>query len=146
MGRFCGSSKAGTRDAFGIALAASQLGTVLTQTPAGAPIDRVRWKQLAMVLAAASIALECVVLYLVPAPAVFLAAQAVIGATATIFPPAIAAVTLGVQPRRQHRGGGPGRGAAYLFGDGAMFFLVAGMADLSITATGLIRERDIDHE
>ena len=146
----------------GIALAASQLGTVLAQTPAGALIDRVRWKRPAMAIAAAVIALGCVSLYLVPTQAVVVAAQAAIGAAATIFPPAIAAVTLGVvgraaMARRTGRneafnhGGNVvaaalAGGSAYLLGYGAMFFLVAGMAALSIVATSLIRERDIDHD
>ena len=50
----------------GIALAASQIGTVLAQTPAGALIDRIRWKRLAVALAAAVVAAGCVLLYLVP--------------------------------------------------------------------------------
>jgi len=146
----------------GIALAASQLGTVLAQTPAGALIDRVRWKRLAMAIAAAVIALGCVSLYLAPTQAVVVAAQAAIGAAATIFPPAIAAVTLGVVGRAAmakrtgrneafNHGGNVAAaalagGSAYLLGYGAMFFLVAGMAALSIIATFLIRERDIDHD
>src|SRR4051794_15134648 len=36
----------------GIALAASQIGTVLAQTPAGALIDRITWKRLAIGIAA----------------------------------------------------------------------------------------------
>src|SRR5262245_5988546 len=50
----------------GIALAASQIGTVLAQTPAGDLIDRIRGKRLAVAVAAASVAAGCVVLYLVP--------------------------------------------------------------------------------
>src|ERR1700678_4777212 len=37
----------------GIALAASQIGTVLAQTPAGALVDRIGWKRLAVAIAAA---------------------------------------------------------------------------------------------
>ena len=107
----------------GIALAASQIGTVLAQTPAGALIDRIRWKRLAVALAAAVVAAGCIVLYLVPTLAVVVAAQTAIGAAAAIFPPAVAALTSGpgrpgghgtphgakrgVQPRRQCRRGGP---------------------------------------
>ena len=109
----------------GIALAASQIGTVLAQTPAGALIDRISWKRLAVAIAAAVVAAGCVMLYLVPTLAVVVAAQAAIGAAAAIFPPAVAALTLGpgrpgghaaadrakrgVQPRRQRRRGGPRR-------------------------------------
>jgi MFS family permease len=146
----------------GMALAASQIGTVLAQTPAGALIDRIWWKRLAVALATAAVATGCVVLYLVPVLPVVVAAQTAIGASAAIFPPAIAALTLGLvgraaMPRRTGRneafnhGGNVvaaalAGGAAYLLGYGAMFFLVAGMAAASSVAVLLIREGDIDHE
>jgi MFS family permease len=146
----------------GIALAASQIGTVLAQTPAGALIDRIRGKRLAVALAAAAVAAGCMVLYLVPTLAVVVAAQAVIGAAAAIFPPAVAALTLGLvgraaMPRRTGRNEAFNHGgnvvaaalagiSAYLFGYGAMFLLVAGMAAASSAAVLLIREREIDHD
>ena len=146
----------------GIALAASQIGTVLAQTPAGALIDRIRWKRLAVAIAAAVVAAGCVVLYLVPTLAVVVAAQTAIGAAAAIFPPAVAALTLGLvgraaMPRQTGRNeafnhGGNVVAAALagglrlLLGYGAMFFLVAGMAAASAVAVLLIRERDIDHD
>ena len=146
----------------GIALAASQIGTVLAQTPAGALIDRIRWKRLAVALAAAVVAAGCVVLYLVPTLVVVVAAQTAIGAAAAIFPPAVAALSLGLvgraaMARRTGRneafnhGGNVvaaalAGGLAYLVGYGAMFLLVAGMAAASAVAVLLIRESEIDHE
>src|SRR4029079_15232466 len=50
----------------GVALAASQIGTVLAQTPAGALIERITWKRLAIGVAAAAVAVGCILLYLVP--------------------------------------------------------------------------------
>src|ERR1700733_14996200 len=47
----------------GIALAASQIGTVLAQTPAGALIDKVRWKRLAVGIAAGAVAAGLLLLY-----------------------------------------------------------------------------------
>jgi MFS family permease len=145
----------------GIALAASQIGTVLAQTPAGALIDGIRWKRMAVALAAAVVAVGCVVLYLVPTLAVVVAAQTAIGAAAAIFPPAVAALTLGLvgraaMPRQTGRneafnhGGNVvaaalAGGFAYLLGYGALFYLVAGMAAASAVAVLLIREGDIDH-
>jgi MFS family permease len=145
----------------GIALAASQIGTVLVQTPAGAVIDRIRWKRLAIGIAAAAVAIGCLVLYLVPVSWVVIAAQAEIGAAATFFGPAVAALTLGLvgrkaMPRRtgrneafNHAGNVAAAalagGAAYLFGYGALFFLVAAMAVASAAAVMMIREDDIDH-
>ncbi len=146
----------------GIALAASQIGTVLAQTPAGALIDGIRWKRLAVAVAAAVVAAGCVVIYLVPTLAVVVAAQTAIGAAAAIFPPAVAALTLGLvgraaMARRTGRnkafnhGGNVvaaalAGGSAYLLGYGALFFLVAGMAATSAAAVLLIREADIDHD
>jgi MFS family permease len=146
----------------GIALAASQIGTVLAQTPAGALIDGIRWKRLAVAIAAAVVAAGCVVIYLVPTLAVVVAAQTAIGAAAAIFPPAVAALTLGLvgrsaMARRTGRneafnhGGNVvaaafAGGSAYLLGYGALFFLVAGMAAASASAALLIREADIDHD
>ncbi|APW63323.1 MFS transporter [Paludisphaera borealis] len=145
----------------GIALAASQLGTVLAQTPAGALIDRIRWKRRAVAAAAAVVAIGCAVLYLAPIPAVVVMAQATIGAAGALLPPAIAALTLGVVGRVamaartgrneafNHLGNvvaaALAGGLAYLFGYSGMFFLVAGMAACAIFAVALIRERDIDH-
>jgi MFS family permease len=146
----------------GIALAASQIGTVLAQTPAGALIDRIKWKRLAVAVAAVVVAVGCVLLYLVPTLVIVVAAQTAIGAAAAIFPPAVAALTLGVvgraaMPRRTGRneafnhGGNViaaalAGGLAYLFGYGAMFLLVAGMAAGSAVAVLMIREGDIDHD
>jgi MFS family permease len=146
----------------GIALAASQIGTVLAQTPAGGMIDKVRWKRLAVGIAAVVVAAGCVLLYLVPTLAVVVAAQAAIGAAAAIFPPAIAAITLGLvgralMPKQTGRneafnhGGNVvaaalAGGVTYALGYGAMFLMVAGMASASIVAVALIRESEIDHE
>jgi MFS family permease len=146
----------------GIALAASQIGAVLAQAPAGALIDRPRAKRVAVALAAALVAGGCVVLYLMPVLPVVVSAQALIGAAATIFPPAVAAMTLGLVgrkalPRRTGRNEAFNHGGnvvaaalagavAHLFGFGAMFFLVAGMAAASLVAVLLIRDGEIDHE
>jgi MFS family permease len=146
----------------GIALAASQIGTVLFQTPAGGLIDKIRWKRLAVGIAAVAVAAGCMLLYLVPTLPVVVAAQAAIGAAAAIFPPAIAAITLGLVGRARmskrtgrneafNHGGNVAAaalagGVTYALGYGAMFLMVAGMAAASIVAVALIRESDIDHE
>jgi MFS family permease len=146
----------------GIALASSQIGTVLAQTPAGALIDRIRWKRLAVAIAAALVAVGCVLLYLVPTPIVVVAAQTVIGAAAAVFPPAVAALTLGLvgraaMPRQTGKNEAYNHGgnlisaalagaSAYFFGYGAMFYLVAGMAAASAAAVLWIREKEIDHD
>jgi MFS family permease len=146
----------------GIALAASQIGTVLAQTPAGALIDRIRWKRVAIAVAAAVVAAGCALLYYVPTLLVVVVAQTAIGAAAAIFPPAVAAVSLGlvgraIMPRQTGRNEAYNHtgnvvaaalagACAYFLGYGAMFFLVAAMAAASAGAVMQIREREIDHE
>lgn len=145
----------------GIALAASQVGTLLAQTPAGALIDRIERKRLAIAAAAVVVAACCVVLFLMPTFAMVVTAQAVIGAAASVFPPAIAAVSLGMvgraaMPRRTGRNEAFNHGgnvvaaalagaSAYVFGYGGMFVLVAAMAVASAVAVSMIHEGDIDH-
>jgi MFS family permease len=145
----------------GMALAACQIGTLMAQAPAGALIDRIRWKRLAIAIAAVVVATCCALLYWVPTLVVVVASQAVIGAAAAIFPPGIAALTLGLvgrtaMPRQTGRneafnhGGNVvaaalAGGAAYLLGYGAMFVLIAVMAAASAAAL-LGREGEIDHE
>ena len=139
----------------GIALAASQIGTVLAQTPAGALIDRIHRKRLAVAVAAALVAAGCVLLYLVPTLTVVVAAQTVIGAAAAIFPPAVAAITLGlvgraVMPRQTGRNEACNHGgnvvAAALAGACAYFLTINNLdkpvvvvvpGDLHLTEAGL---------
>lgn len=146
----------------GIALAASQIGTVLAQTPAGGLIDRVRWKRLAVSIAAAVVAIGCVLLYLAPTLPVVVAAQTAIGAAAAILPPAIASLTLGLVGRSLmskqtgrneafNHGGNVvsaalAGGVTYALGYGALFLMVAAMAAASMFAVAFIRENDIDHD
>jgi MFS family permease len=146
----------------GLALAASQIGAVLAQAPLGALVDRITWKRLAVAIAAIAVASGCALLYLFPVLPVVVSVQAAIGASAAIFPPSIAALTLGLVGRTalsrrtgrneafNHAGNlvaaALSGGAAYLFGFGAMFVLVACMAAASSGAVLLIRERDIDHD
>jgi MFS family permease len=135
---------------------------VLAQTPVGALVDRIRWKRMAIVAAAAVVAAGCAMLYLMPTLAVVVAVQAAIGAAAAIFAPAVAALSLGLVgrallPRQMGRNEAYNHagnvaaaalagGCAYFLGYGAMFFLVAFMAAASGAAALLIREPDIDHE
>src|SRR3954462_9871144 len=76
----------------GDAMAAMLVGTVVAQGPAGALIDRVRWKRWAVAVAAVLVAVGGVAMIAVPTFPVIIGAQLGIGASATIFPPAIAAL------------------------------------------------------
>lgn len=80
----------------GIAMSAMGIATVIAQTPVGALVDRLRQKRLLIVLAAFCVALGCIGMVLLPTFPVVISAQALIGVAAAIFPPAVAAITLGL--------------------------------------------------
>jgi MFS family permease len=146
----------------GIAMAASQIGTLLAQAPAGALIDRIRWKRRAVAVASIIVAVGCVSLSFVPALGVVVLIQTAIGAAGTIFPPAVAAITLSLVGRARlsrrtgrneawNHGGNVMAGAlagvgSYLAGYHALFALVAAMAAATAFAALSIRESEIDHE
>jgi len=162
LGTFLRTDQGWDAGRVGIALAASQIGTLLAQTPAGGLIDRINWKRLAVAIAAVVVAVCCALLFVAPTLAVVIVAQAAIGAASAIFPPAIAALTLGLVGRsllaRQtgrneafnHAGNVVAAAlaglGAYFLGYPAMFVLVAGMAAASAVGVLLIREKDIDHK
>lgn len=146
----------------GVAMAAMLAGTVVAQTPAGALVDRVRWKRAAVALASLAVAAGCLLMIAVPTFPVVVAAQAGVGAAAAAFAPAIAALSLGVVGHDRlaartgrneafnHAGNvaaaATAGAAAYALGDWAIFVLVAAMAAASAGTVMMIRERDIDHD
>lgn len=146
----------------GLAMSAMGIATVVAQTPAGAIIDRLRHKRLAVMFAAILVAVGCIAIVKSPTLSVVVSAQALIGIAAAIFPPAIAAITLGMVGHKRldqrvgrnesfnHAGN---VGAAILAGvighyiaREGIFYLVAVMAIASIIAVWQIRERDIDSD
>jgi MFS family permease len=81
----------------GLAMSAMGLASVVAQTPAGALTDRLRQKRWMIVAASVVVAIGCLWIVTSPALAGVIAAQALIGSTATIFPTAVAAITLAVE-------------------------------------------------
>ncbi|OJW09462.1 MAG: MFS transporter [Planctomycetales bacterium 71-10] len=145
----------------GVAMAAMLVGTIATQSFAGALIDRIRWKRAAVAIAAGAVAAGCLAMILLPSFPVVVASQALIGAAASIFPPAIAALTLGIvghaclanrtgrNEAYNHLGNvaaAVAAGAAgYLLGYWSIFVLVALMAALSAATVMALPEGEIDH-
>jgi MFS family permease len=80
----------------GIVMTIMGLGTVLAQTPVGAFIDATRFKRGIVVVATATVVLSCVIITLVPAFWNVAACKAAMGICAAVFPPAVAAITLGI--------------------------------------------------
>jgi MFS family permease len=146
----------------GLVLSIGGIAGILAQTPAGAFIDRTRAKRALVIAAAVAVTLASLAIPLLPMFWPVAALQALSGAAAAIFPPAIAAITLGVVgpkafARRIGRneafnhGGNAvsaaiAAGTAYFLGPIVVFWLMAAMAVASIVATLAIPKDAIDHE
>ena len=144
----------------GLAMSAMDLASVLGQTPAGRFTDRARDKRLLVVAAAVGVAAgSLLVVHSQHVPPV-IAAQAVIGAMAALFPTAIAAITLGlVGPVRLPRQVGrnetwnhagnmatailAGLIGSYLAPEG-IFYLVVALSIATIAVVLTIPGREID--
>lgn len=146
----------------GIALAMMLVGTVISQAFVGAWIDRTHYKRLAISAAAATVAMTSIALYYAPDRLTVYGLQFITGAAVTVFPPAIAAISLGLVGRDRlakragrneacfHAGNVVSAGvaiAAVQYGGAiGVFYGVAAMALASAISAQLIRERDIDHQ
>lgn len=146
----------------GMATAASSIATVISQTPAGALVDKLRQKRILIVVAAALVTVGCFCIALFPAFPMVIGSQILIGIGAAVFPPAIAAITLGLVGHSKldrrvgrnetfnHSGNLLAAVLAALVGQfiarKGIFFLVGIMAVASAYSVLRIRERDIDHE
>lgn len=144
----------------GLAMSAMDLASVLGNTPAGALTDRFRGKRLLIVAAAAMVPTGCLLILHSQTVAPVIAAQALVGATGTLFPSAIAAITLGlVGPARLPRQIGrnemwnhtgnvitamlAGLIGYYIAFEG-IFYLVVALSIATIALVLAIRGRDID--
>ncbi len=146
----------------GVAMSAMSVGSILAQTPAGAVIDGITRKRLVVVAAAVVVSASCLLMAATDNFYGIVSAQAMAGIAADIFPPAIAALTLGLVGR-QHMSLRIGRNeafnhagnvaAALLAGvigsyliDRGVFYLTAVLAVGSIVSVLLIRANEIDHQ
>lgn len=146
----------------GIAMSVAGFAGVITQTPAGALVDRVRAKRLLIALSSAAIAVGCVLMVVKTTMSVIVVGQSLIGAAAAVIAPAVAAITLGLVGHRQldrrvgrnesfnHAGNVLAAALAGLLGHYVgrefIFYLVAAMAAASLIAVFAVREDEIDHK
>lgn len=146
----------------GIVMTLAGVATLVAQTPAGALIDATRAKRLAIMLAAGMVSAGSLFVTLVPGFGAVAGAQLLLGAAAAIFPPATAAVALGlVGPERfTHRMGrmqgfnhagnvvaaSIAGGLGYLVTTAAVFWVVSVLGILAIGATLFIEPRRINHQ
>lgn len=146
----------------GFAMSMLLLGTVLSQSFTGAWIDKTYHKRRSITIAAIVVAICSVGIYFAPSEGSVFALQAVTGVAVTIFPPAIAAISLGLVGRNRlaaragrneacfHSGNvtaaGVAIGLSTIWGTVGIFYGVAAMALLSALSAQFINEADIDHE
>lgn len=146
----------------GVVMTLAGLAALVTQTPAGALIDRITAKRAAVIVGALLVTASCVVLPFISSFTLVAVTQAVSAAAASIFAPAIAAISLGLTgPKAFTRRTGrnetfnhAGNACAallagvfsWLFGPVAVFYLMAAMALCSVFAVSFIRPDSIDHE
>ncbi|MDP4027061.1 MFS transporter [Methylobacterium sp. NEAU 140] len=146
----------------GLIMTIAGIAGLIAQTPAGALIDRTRHKRAIVMAAAVAVTLSCVALPWISNFYVVAATQSVAHIAGAIFPPALAAITLGVVGPKlfakrigrnegfNHAGNAVSAalagGLAYLFGPVVVFWLMGVLAALSIGAMLMVPASEIDDD
>ena len=146
----------------GLALTVGGIAGILTQTPAGALVDRLRSKRALIATGIFALAAGALLIALLPNFWSIITAQVLIGGTSSIFAPAICAISLGVvgraafdtrQGRNQTFNSAGNVTAAvlmgllgYLVSNRSIFFFVVALAAPTLLILLLIKPTDIDYE
>ncbi|WP_027536025.1 MFS transporter [Bradyrhizobium sp. WSM3983] len=146
----------------GLVMSIGTLAGIVAQTPAGALVDATRAKRLVTAVAAITVTIASLAVPLFPSFLPVVISQSVAHAAAVVFPPAIAAVSLGIFghtafTRRigrnetfNHAGNAVAAGLAGLsacwFGPTVVFYLLGAMAVASLASILAIPEEAIDHD
>ncbi|WP_210644215.1 MFS transporter [Pseudomonas sp. Tri1] len=146
----------------GVVMTVAAIVGLIAQAPAGALIDRVRSKRAVVAAAALLVTLGCLVLPFTSSFGLVALTQALSAVAASVFAPAIAAISLGITgPRAFTRRTGRNEtfnhagnacaallagGFAWLFGPIAVFYLMAAMALASVVAVSCVSAKAIDHD
>jgi MFS family permease len=146
----------------GLVMTLAGVAALLTQTPAGALVDNTRSKRAVIAIAALLVTGSCVVLPFITSFSLVAITQALSAAAASVFAPAISAITLGITGPRaftwrtgrnetfNHAGNACAAllagSFAYLFGPVAVFYLMAVMALCTVIAVSFIDANAIDHD
>ncbi len=144
----------------GVVMSVAAIAGIVAQTPAGALIDRSTAKRALMIAAAVVVTAACLALPFLHRFDLVAATQALAACAGAIFPPAVAAVTLGIVgpkafARRigrneafNHAGNATAATlagiSAYFYGPIVVFWLLAAMAVASVCATLSIPSDAID--
>jgi MFS family permease len=145
----------------GIVMSIAAIAGIVAQTPAGALVDATKSKRMVMVGAAILVTAASLLLPLFPSFWPVVISQGIAHVAGVIFPPAIAAVSLGLVGHRaftarigrnetfNHAGNAAAAaiagGSAYLFGPTVVFYLLAVTSLASLVGVLAIPESAIDH-
>ena len=145
----------------GLVMSIATIAGIVAQTPAGALVDATKAKRWVMVAAALVVTTASLSLPLFPGFVPAAISQGLAHAAGVVFPPAIAAISLGIVGHRafaarigrnesfNHAGNAAAAAiagvAAYLFGPQVVFYLLAFMAMASLASVLAIPEAAIDH-
>lgn len=146
----------------GVAMSALRIATMVSQLPVGALIDRSRHKRVMVAAAAVVVGFACIAMTMWPTLPGIITAQSFVGIAASVFPPAIGALSLGLVGHRHlstrigrnegfnHAGNVVTALLAGIIGHfvarEGIFYLVATVAVISAISVLFIREEEIDHE
>ncbi|KAA1431653.1 MFS transporter [Mycolicibacter arupensis] len=146
----------------GLVMAIGGIAAVVAQTPVGALVDRTTAKRALLVVGALAVTAAALAMPLFPGFYSVAALQLLTGIAGSVFAPALAAITLGVVGPRMfakrlgrnesfnHAGNAATAAAtgalAYFYGPIVVFWMLAGMAALSVVATLRVPESAIDHD
>jgi MFS family permease len=146
----------------GLVMSIATIAGILAQTPAGALVDATRAKRAVMAVAAILVAVSSLSLPLFPEFWAVAISQGIAHAAGAVFPPAIAAVSLGIVGHRafsarigrnetfNHAGNATGAliagATALTFGPTVVFYLLAATSLASLMSILSIPKGSIDHD
>lgn len=146
----------------GLIMTIAGIAGLIAQTPAGALIDRTHHKRAIVIAGALAVTASCLLLPFISNFYLVAATQSVAGIAGAIFPPALAAITLGVVGPKlfakrigrnegfNHAGNAVSAAiagsTAYFFGPIVVFWLMAALAVLSVGAMLMIPADAIDDD
>ncbi|QEL25157.1 MFS transporter [Bosea sp. F3-2] len=146
----------------GLVMSIAGIVGLIAQTPAGALIDRGRHKPAIVIASTVAVTLSCLVMPFISNFYLVVGMQSIAVIAGAIFPPALAAITLGlVGPKMfskrvgrneafNHLGNAVSAAiagaTAYFFGPVVVFWLMAVLAVLSIGAMLMVPEEEIDDD
>lgn len=162
MALFLNSSAGWGPGQIGVALSIGNFAGVIAQTPAGALIDHARKKRWLVISGALLVTIACLVMAFFTTMPVVATGQGLIGIAGAIFPPALAALALGLVGRKKlDRQMGKNQAinsagnvfaaillgvAGYYFSLRAMFYVLPVLCGLAILCILRVKNEDVDYE